>query len=515
MKNILEKVNDFKNVSRNLFKHSFDMTIVDYLISHSSDLETVEHSLKGPGVKNIMNIIKNEQSAGKDKDKEKDKEPSKKDEKETKDIVKESGKESKKELKEEKPKPQKEKDIKPEPKDTKDEEPPRPLKTRMSKPDKQTERKALEREDEEKLNNLIKSMQSGKDDHSDELARNADNFLTSEKEEIKEHENRSQYEYHHTGHTLQKSAVFDNSPHHKRTIYLIHEGDFAFMSSNQDEEAKRLKVSLMNMESAEILQNFPKIPAHAAKMIARLDLKELEPYIDKIITSDSKNFKILVGWFQATDSENTQLNDIANYLKKHRRAGRCKYFQNSTIYSLHIDDLKPDWLLKYNLDLSNLTNLNPKIKPSSLAYLIVSKNYKPNDIEPPFEPQVVVHIEDDHSLSSDTENNILDPESPAEYRGKKGSAGHKGKKELDDSSHKKGRNKDSVDKDDSLLDIIGNLKNNNSNDSGFIGGDLDLPQSPTRNKNFGEPQGGFDIANVSPINNSGKKINDVGEYLNW
>jgi hypothetical protein len=55
------------------------------------------------------------------------------------------------------------------------------------------------------------------------------------------------------------------------------------MSSNTDEEGKRLRVSLMSMESADFLQGFPRIPPKPAKMIARLDLKELEPYVDKVI----------------------------------------------------------------------------------------------------------------------------------------------------------------------------------------------------------------------------------------
>lgn len=63
------------------------------------------------------------------------------------------------------------------------------------------------------------------------------------------------------------------------------------MSNNSDEEAKRLRVSLMNTETMEYLLNFPKIPSSAAKMIARLDLKELEPYIDKVIpTLSETNF---------------------------------------------------------------------------------------------------------------------------------------------------------------------------------------------------------------------------------
>lgn len=118
----------------------------------------------------------------------------------------------------------------------------------------------------------------------------------------------------------------------------------------------------------------------------------------------------MIGWFQSTDSENTQLNDIATFLKKNRRAGRCKYFQNSTIYSLHSDDLKPAWLQRCNYDVASLKNI-PKIKPSNLVYLIVSKNYKQTDEEPPFEPQVVIQIDED-TFSSSTENNDLDPESP-------------------------------------------------------------------------------------------------------
>ncbi len=56
------------------------------------------------------------------------------------------------------------------------------------------------------------------------------------------------------------------------------------MSNNSDDEAKRLRVSLMNTETIDYLTNFPKIPSSAAKMIARLDLKELEPYIDKVLS---------------------------------------------------------------------------------------------------------------------------------------------------------------------------------------------------------------------------------------
>jgi hypothetical protein len=77
-----------------------------------------------------------------------------------------------------------------------------------------------------------------------------------------------------------------------------------------------------------------------------------------------------------------------------------------------MDDLKPNWLLKYNLDLSGLSG-NNKVKPSSLAYLIVSKNYKPSNEEPPMEPTIILQIEDlDHSISSDSENAILGSESP-------------------------------------------------------------------------------------------------------
>mmetsp|Transcript_33121 Transcript_33121/g.30028 ORF Transcript_33121/g.30028 Transcript_33121/m.30028 type:complete len:107 (+) Transcript_33121:1090-1410(+) len=106
------------------------------------------------------------------------------------------------------------------------------------------------------------------------------------------------------------------------------------------------------------------MPSKPARMIARLDLKELEPYVDKIIQSESKNYKALVGWFQGYENDNTQLNQIASFLKKNRRAGRCKYVHNSsTIYSLHIDDLKSNWLTKYNLNLDSLTK-HTDIKPS-------------------------------------------------------------------------------------------------------------------------------------------------------
>ncbi len=118
----------------------------------------------------------------------------------------------------------------------------------------------------------------------------------------------------------------------------------------------------------------------------------------------------MIGWFQATDSENTQLNDIANFLKKNRRAGRCKYFQNSTIYSLHSEDLKSTWLSRCNYNGAALKNI-PKIKPSNLVYLIVSKNYKPSEEEPPFEPQVVTQIDEDE-FDPSSDNQELDPESP-------------------------------------------------------------------------------------------------------
>lgn len=62
-----------------------------------------------------------------------------------------------------------------------------------------------------------------------------------------------------------------------------------------------------------------------------------------------------MGWFLGSGDDNAQLDETAEYLKKNRRAGRCKYVQNSsTIYSLHVDDLKKNWLEKYNFDIENL-----------------------------------------------------------------------------------------------------------------------------------------------------------------
>jgi hypothetical protein len=98
--------------------------------------------------------------------------------------------------------------------------------------------------------------------------------------------------------------------------------------------------------------------------------------------------KILVGWFQEVDSENTKLNDIAAYLKRNKRAGRCKYTDISTLYSLHTDDIKQHWLSKFIIDDSRIND--PKIKRSSLTYLIVSKSYKPTIEDPPLQPELVL-----------------------------------------------------------------------------------------------------------------------------
>lgn len=40
------------------------------------------------------------------------------------------------------------------------------------------------------------------------------------------------------------------------------------------------------MEPPEYLPSFPRMPPKPARMIARLDLKELDPYIDKVILNN-------------------------------------------------------------------------------------------------------------------------------------------------------------------------------------------------------------------------------------
>jgi hypothetical protein len=54
------------------------------------------------------------------------------------------------------------------------------------------------------------------------------------------------------------------------------------MTSGSDEEGKRFKVSLLTIQSPEYLVNFPRIPTKPVKIIARLDLNELDAYINKV-----------------------------------------------------------------------------------------------------------------------------------------------------------------------------------------------------------------------------------------
>lgn len=242
------------------------MKILDHVNEKPGDLEQFEIALKGPGVKNIFNVIKSDYASSstkaepeetatptkkekgdkhekaekgekaekpekpekEHKDKEhKEKEKEKEKEHKEKEHKEKEHKEKEHKEKEHKEKEHKEKEHKETAKEKKEkeskhtDEPPKPAKTKSTKADKNAQQKAMAYEHEENLNKLIKSM-SQPDKHGDDLAANADKFISTAREETKEGESQPPYAF-HTQHTLPKSAVFNNnSPHtHKKTVYLV------------------------------------------------------------------------------------------------------------------------------------------------------------------------------------------------------------------------------------------------------------------------------------------------------
>ena len=81
--------------------------------------------------------------------------------------------------------------------------------------------------------------------------------------------------------------------------------------------------------------------------------------------------------------------DVAAFLKKNKKVGYCKYTQNCTIYSFHIDDLRLRWLKTSNLEHLHICLASDRIQSSTLMFIIVSKNYEPKGYQPSFKHQIL------------------------------------------------------------------------------------------------------------------------------
>lgn len=88
----------------------------------------------------------------------------------------------------------------------------------------------------------------------------------------------------------------------------------------------------------------------------------------------NSNYQLLIGWLQSPELEKNYLNNASTYLKNNKIASRYRYHEAGTVYFLHAHDIKSRWNLKSNNDISYKLPFNT-VQNSSLAYILVSKNY--------------------------------------------------------------------------------------------------------------------------------------------
>ena len=108
--------------------------------------------------------------------------------------------------------------------------------------------------------------------------------------------------------------------------------------------------------------------------------------------------KLIAGWFQMADGDNSILEELANKSKQSRLAFRSKYSKTSvcTIYIFHVDDFKPEWRKKITFNKDYVTSIPiNEFKPASLMFVIKIKNYTPSEEEPHVEAHPVFEVIND------------------------------------------------------------------------------------------------------------------------
>ena len=93
----------------------------------------------------------------------------------------------------------------------------------------------------------------------------------------------------------------------------------------------------------------------------------------------------MFGWFHDSANDNYILNSIAEKYKNNGRVGRCKYLDNATLYTLHLNDVQLPWITSQAID--SLKRVN--VGASNLAFLVVAKNFIPSQSQPLFKATVL------------------------------------------------------------------------------------------------------------------------------
>ncbi len=95
--------------------------------------------------------------------------------------------------------------------------------------------------------------------------------------------------------------------------------------------------------------------------------------------------KLVAGWFQMSDGDNSVLEELAKTAKQNRKAFRTKYGSTTTLYAFHVDEFKPEWSKKITFNKDYLSSLPNQELTTSLMWIIKTQNYSSTEEEPHME----------------------------------------------------------------------------------------------------------------------------------